>query len=1814
MVDTPISPVITEEPLSPISDGGAVVPALPIVQAQAQRHDYALGDRSPGVEQITTQIASGGEQDLRDQAAADEDARTAEERKNLISLIAKNAGGQLTPDDMKLVQHIATSSFKTDPSTVLEKKFGTRLVNDLATSRTQDINRQSPASQEVEDIAAEHFKDREWHQNEYHKLDQEWNDTGWVTGTGGLGWAQGGLGKLYDTAEHLVTGLPAWYRLRHALSQRPGVEFLLGSTLEQNVQYLWSLPSDQRRAQFKAAIDYLKPRSMTDAMTLAQAMVSFPSSEQFQANFITAGDYTMIGSMMVKAATRLTKATGLLKAGEAAAVPAGPKMGDPNFIGPYGEWKTPEVKGPYPVDVVSPYRGPWADGVKGSDEFTTTHRATQPDLFGGPSEIPEDPKQLELFGKSPSGDGTSIGPGDERVNSNLMVRNPADQSIFRYFRLGQPKLIRGSMTPANIRDSLHPNDVSIPHTNSSNEPGPITRFRGSTGQMGKELLGGTTENMRQTELALPPGVPQQMELNLNPVSTDPSKGLRVVMAAAMKASHGVLPDPEHVLAAVGNIEASGTMGMVRRLTGKLTGKLEDVANSLPTFAAPHEFYQDSKYIAREYGTRLAAAAKEASKSLVDAASDALRVPRLTAEQLAVGKQQATKALENEYGKRPNFSDHLINVNYIPAEAHFSGNDTMVYRLGESKGTGFTGTAAEARAKMFQRDVFHLGDEEAYITREGDSFFVDIPKHIDETTDQIRATATPKNTAPVGMLNAALRWMKSTDDLIAPFQRSNRKIAQHAVQGVRGIAKDLEDNVILGMPKAERKDLFSFLEMQRDQPQAANPSKRGVWSQTAGEFEQQFIEKYGHPPTAEQTHGYDTYRRLNDFDWMLRNSALYRDKARQGVETYRIRTTDGYTNWFDAKPHDSFPWEIGKKDQHDAGIYVHDQETGTGKYYYKFDITPDEKQEIDKLVEGGYKVIQIHDPKKHPLEGFAKTASGSDLKDQVNYVVTNASDKKPLSWNQLDYNPGAHVIYPHKWYVSIPLVGTGRKGKLTYYGDNVALNVSSEASAKKWAERIDTARQMARLGDPNLSVYVQTHLPMTMEQFTQGWLKNGAQFSLDHPVVYKEAGHNTLETLPYYKKMLAKDDIVDSTRNPHDLSNWLDNAFVQDRDLVLNTVDETGTRLVPAEQLDPYAALHRALNQSLRNVWMNDYKISAMEQFFQQFGHLMKPPSHTLTSFPTFFLHNPQWSNVASNQWAELGAAKATQKAIVNFMGAQSEVGSAMKAYETQVQNLVFKLFGEKAAGKLDTSVALGAIKDPFQFMRAYAYHSVLGMFNPGQLLTQMAQMNHAIAVTGVENGLAGISAAWGMRMLHANPAHIDAVASMMTKFGWKEAEFKEMWALTQNSGVARVAGEAVMRDELDPPMFRSKLGHILFDIGPMFFNEGERMSRFTGVAAAYRQLVRGELKGKPIGSREAAQIIDRADLLTGNMTRASAAGWQSGIAAVPTQFFAWQARMVEQMTGGLVHDVTGGRLGNAGRLTGVEKARALATYSVLFGAPIGLSPLVGGFPLYDSLQKEASKRGIDLSPKWLEFITDGLYSTAFHMATGKAYNIPQKFGPGNNQALSDILLGDKSVPEVLGGASGTAIAGIVKSMAPFYYSAASAFYDVGEYKLMPSDFMQMLQTIKTADTAVKAYAAATYGKWLTRNGANVTDADSMDAAMAVLGLTPKDATDTFLRLKAGKELTKTYETFENQAYEDYRMGSQAIQDKDFDKASHYMTRANTALALGEVPWERRNKLFHRATTEMGNLRQNANWHLYMNSRTGSQDKALQYYQQNYKDQ
>lgn len=744
---------------------------------------------------------------------------------------------------------------------------------------------------------------------------------------------------------------------------------------------------------------------------------------------------------------------------------------------------------------------------------------------------------------------------------------------------------------------------------------------------------------------------------------------------------------------------------------------------------------------------------------------------------------------------------------------------------------------------------------------------------------------------------------------------------------------------------------------------------------------------------------------------------------------------------------------------------------------------------------------------------------------------------------------------------------------SYDGDTAVLGFNTEAEARKYAQHMDNARLLLRDGKTKeLDDYLEQNLPYTRGEFKAlfevttdaGLARNNtaqqtffkeARLSLNEPIVYLPDGKRFTDN--YGDLTKNYENFEDNIRSPYNLYDNIDKEYAGERNPDLYTIREgSGTdnnpllRIDRAEQLDPFATMTRAMANAMRNRFMDDYKIQAVESFVAEFGDLIKGP-RTLEEVrlnPEYYVHSPTWDTGTTDK-LRLADAKAAHRSLVNFLGTASPLKQEFDTKLQKIANSVYDKYGQKAS---DNLTSLRVEGDPFRYGRKVAFHLTLGLFNPVQLLLQAQTMTHVLAVAGPKVGIQGIAAGTMMNMLRftENPNVIKGFAKKAAAFGWKEADFIESYEALKRTGWNLVEGETAWHDDMLEPKMFDGMGSKFVDKGTFFFKEGEKQTRLSAWGAAFHEWKLAN-PGKVADNKALGEILQRADTLSVNMTRASNASWNQGMWSIPTQFLSYQVRLMEQFMGK--------------RLTSAEKLRAFATYSAMYGIPGGLGAAAGVLPWYEDIRKTALEKGYDTSDPMVMALHNGLLQTAWHVATGQDLNFAQRMGPNGISLFKDALNNDKSMTELLLGPSGSILSNTIAGLEPVLWALASPFRpDDQQYMPTANDVLQAFQGISSVNNFTKMAIAFNTGMWTTKNGTVLKgDVGVFDALMmGITGTSPTDVADAFLMTKSMKSQKEFQDSVQKKVNQSYTRAIKAYVDEDPNTGDAYMAQVRMWVAAG----------------------------------------------------
>lgn len=1143
-------------------------------------------------------------------------------------------------------------------------------------------------------------------------------------------------------------------------------------------------------------------------------------------------------------------------------------------------------------------------------------------------------------------------------------------------------------------------------------------------------------------------------------------------------------------------------------------------------------------------------------------------------------QEAENAFRIQY---PEVNDAIVAIRPIrSAENAASNTDHIAVNLGRKTGDLFDADyEAEAMGRLW-------GLRDFRVVQLGDKYSIEVVKTVDETLPSVRAALAidVENSTPTSLLNRFMKGVRTRDELVSENIAQDLKAATLGAEQLSKLSQSIMASAFEELPKwrsSSRQDFMSFVTMLRDMPNPTDPSRRGWFPNTIGEFTNEWQTRLGRMPTEQEAKAFFTYKRVNDAEWVLRNTNIYKGKSRLGFERWSLNLDE--LSVLDIEARLTTTDRMFLPDD-DAGILILDRSAAQQhEYIRKNYMAPAARQRIEDLVNNqGYRVIQVS---QYGEEAFRNTPGLRNIpQGKLHYMIVKDYKTRPLSLRQIPYRPGGHVEYADKFLIGqehvVPVAFRGTTIH-DYYGDRIMMSASTPEKARQIAEWAEGGRQL--LGNNQaLDAYLRNNrLPWSVQQFTQMFdASRGGIFNPNIPIRVKTNGSTMLKD---HKIDRLYENFRDPFNTPHNAFNEdINLQYALERQEELTTLNELGSATnpfmgrQPSRRIDPLATISRSVNSAARNRYIEDLKIKNAERFVGEFGDMLNGSAEEIQRYPMRAFAEGALNNSHPDK-ARLAAAKNYQRTMKEFFSIKDPEISRAETLLMNIVDTITPYVGRRRAEPLldrwvDSWMA-HTINDPVKFFRQTSFYAKMGFWNPKQLFLQANGVAYTAAVEGWDNALRGMGAAYLMRPLHMSNggSHLNHAAKLALSHGYKtEEHFKESYLALQRSGFQNVGGEyGLMDDFLSDRIVRSGAQKVS-EAGLMFFRQGERINRLTAWNVAYQTWRRTN----PIAvfdDAAAKQVLNRADTLTLNMTRASNAQWNQGFASIPTQFWSYQSRLMDQMLGT--------------RLTRTQKARVLGYHAALYGVPTGVFGTAVGLalPANELGRKYAIESGINMDETGWQLFMNGVPQTLAAMLTGgEGPNISATFGPGGNSLFYDLYRGDTDVVEAIAGPSGKTIANLGSALLdmaaqglmydePTAYSIlATGLADDGvHYKVRDKEIMmalnKVLEPISTWSTGQKAFYAYNTGKYLTKHGEKlITDANGWHAFFTgLIGTNPQEISDFYTKIDIKKDIEKFQEQPRREAIKWLRMSMD--NNLSFDEQIAYRRNAATFKILGDFTEE-----------------------------------------------
>ena len=1233
------------------------------------------------------------------------------------------------------------------------------------------------------------------------------------------------------------------------------------------------------------------------------------------------------------------------------------------------------------------------------------------------------------------------------------------------------------------------------------------------------------------------------------------------------------------LAAAGNLEQAAVEGAARLI--------DDAANPQArvldhvTELGKHVFgMNDANLLARNAGSlsvnrvnRIVEHIQNNRKALMEIVTDSSVLQRYGAQAGDLAFEFTKRDWLRDYSK---LEDAIVEVVPIRESEHiFGGVDRIDVYLGRQDGTSFVD---ETVADWYARNHFRLAKDSYKVVFKDGNYLLRMSKHVDENRTEIldlRAkTESPETQTYItdfirhlGLpLDKILPELASPDDIISAGHREARNIATFGGNRVAGLMSDTAKS-IGDIPKASKRRLQTVLEKNHFEtqeitlPDGTKNTVSGIRYKTLGEIEQGWVKHTGQMPTDKEIQAYITFQDIMDTQWRLNNLAKYRDKARLGIEQKSIsflQEVDGqqmrmHSPFFEGRSIDKLPhWG----QQPFTVMYV--DKKGAAKVRLSSKMFPGEKKYIEELLSSGnHRVIQT-------LSG------GGDLRkavksggEPIEYVIAKDVRTRPLDLVQIAHREGGHRRHAdHGAYLKQPNVTYTSAGRVIRNGDTTAHWDPSVKQMEKYGEAYETARRMAKDGvdDTVLGRYLHDNLPIyrSAREFKRHFrgIKGSpkdAPFDINSPFVVvrsRQSSGEKVDLASHYGR-----EFVDYGDSEHNLAAKLGSYDDSERSEILTRIREEGTesnpvfKLEPAQILDPLSALERAGQQLMRSRYFEDYKHMAVETWARNAAKYLDATPQEITANPMKHLVDPKWK--ATPDFAMPRLLKAQRRAIMQLMGAeQKSWGSINNAFQ-KVADGFNAARGKPSDPIVDAWRWTDPQLSPGQWARSTAFHAWLGLWNVKQLLLQGSATMHMAAITGNPIRAAQSVQAYMMmrRLLLSSDNQISGASRMLRKAtGLDEKVFQEMYDTYRRAGLHEFKGENAMIDMYFKPRIIDNKGQKVLQAGQFFFREGNMLSRGSSYAAAFLEF-RAKNPLKKITDRDLASIVQRADIMSVNQTRASINPiYEQGALKFPTQFFTFFSRLSDQMLGQ--------------RLTGMEKARIMGVYSTLYGVPTGTAGVALGrfWPFYEQAKEDAHRQGVNLDEHPIfRFYLEGGLPIAMEAFTGEKFEATGSWGPGGLPWLRDIIRGNTNTLELLAGASGAFYGELIRASSPFVMAMSDLFSPAGTeqqtFKIKDEDFLRVIRSVSSINAGVGVFLAYNRQMSFSRNNQETFETDVPTAIVTGLtGWQQKRVADAWSMMEDGKHYEKMKREAVNMALQEFKKGIWALYNDDdqesYDDYSH----------------------------------------------------------------
>lgn len=828
------------------------------------------------------------------------------------------------------------------------------------------------------------------------------------------------------------------------------------------------------------------------------------------------------------------------------------------------------------------------------------------------------------------------------------------------------------------------------------------------------------------------------------------------------------------------------------------------------------------------------------------------------------------------------------------------------------------------------------------------------------------------------------------------------------------------------------------------------------------------------PSAAELEAYNARRDINDFEWAVRNDEEYKKLALGGHENVKFKIGDFEVNA-----------NAVINDVAEAPPKQRFFDLASGTHYNRLNQVTEAQWRNFRA--GGYRMIILDRPVALP--------DGT----KINTFAARATDtvRGPLNPIQLSYRAGGHRMYKGKYFVKQTVRGKQEDtGEQFLENPNTYIAAETRAEAGFWAKRMEAAR-LAYLAGDDVTVIDEIlgghpGLP-DAEEFMD--LMSRRKLQADEP--FEVLGDRELPSV--------------YTKTPEGVE-WIDldetgfNGMLRTQGRMYT--GQKGDHLPDfmgnmAPTLDSFETLNRSLMNIASITSYSDYKITSVARWVETFKSVLDPSSYDDTASDMFkFMHGRliPANRLSDAEVRVLQEAERQREVIRRVIGWKTPWDHTVERMNRQFADFIA---GDRVGGVIpDARRGLSnwwSESNPVNVIRGIAFDLKLGLFNIAQLPLQ-ASSAVAATILSPKRGMQGWALAPFNIGLHSrrNIADLENYLTELVnrdvhKLGGFETarEFKEFSRSMWRNGFFDVGGTHAFLDNYGPSAamngFASGVERVR-DAGRFFFNRGERINREVAWRIAWDE-ARVKFPGRSSSDREFLNYLQgRAEDYSFGMSRESQAWWQKGILSIPTQFWSYNARMIEAL------------LGKSG-FTLAQRGRLFAMHAALYGTA-GI-PVAGA--IADVIQQKTGQ--VPEIGSLGSYFDRGIVDNWIYSITGADVQVGERFGTGGwiadtvGKLFGFSQYGETPAPmEVLGGASYSISKDVIESVMD-YVSAESG--DTTR-ALTRDSLLRVARNISTVNNGLRAYMAWQYGIYESgRTGGDLlTDLPDSTAMFLAFGIQP----------------------------------------------------------------------------------------------------------------